>query len=132
VIEPFLTDQWYVKVAPLAEPAIEAVENGDIKFVPDNWKNTYFEWMRNIQDWCISRQIWWGHRIPAWYDDKGNIYVGESEAAIREKHNLPADYVLETRRRRFGYLVFVGVMAVLDIRLAGKTPEFKNIIRPAF
>ncbi len=95
VIEPFLTDQWYVKVAPLAEPAIAAVENGDIKFVPDNWKNTYFDWMRNINDWCISRQIWWGHRIPAWYDDKGNIYVGESEAAIREKHHLPADYVLK-------------------------------------
>lgn len=94
VIEPFLTDQWYVRVEPLAKPAIEAVENGDIKFVPDNWKNTYFEWMRNIQDWCISRQIWWGHRIPAWYDDQGNIYVGRSEQAIREQHNLPADYVL--------------------------------------
>ncbi len=95
VIEPFLTDQWYVKVAPLAAPAIAAVENGDIKFVPDNWKNTYFDWMRNINDWCISRQIWWGHRIPAWYDNKGNIYVGESEAAIREKHHLPADYFLK-------------------------------------
>ncbi len=88
VIEPFLTDQWYVKVEPLAKPAIEAVENGDIKFVPDNWKNTYFEWMRNIQDWCISRQIWWGHRIPAWYDEEGNIYVGRSEQEIREKHKL--------------------------------------------
>lgn len=95
VIEPFLTDQWYVKVAPLAKPAIEAVENGDIKFVPDNWKNTYFEWMRNIQDWCISRQIWWGHRIPAWYDEQGNIYVGRSEAEIRELHKLPADYPLK-------------------------------------
>ncbi|MDP2177606.1 valine--tRNA ligase [Methylicorpusculum sp.] len=95
VIEPFLTDQWYVKVAPLAKPAIEAVENGDIKFVPDNWKNTYFEWMRNIQDWCISRQIWWGHRIPALYDDKGNIYVGRSEQAIREQHKLPDDYPLK-------------------------------------
>ncbi len=95
VIEPLLTDQWYVKVAPLAEPAIAAVENGDIKFVPDNWKNTYYEWMRNIQDWCISRQIWWGHRIPAWYDELGNIYVGNSEAAIRAKHNLPADYPLK-------------------------------------
>ena len=95
VIEPLLTDQWYVKVGPLAEPAIAAVENGDIKFVPDNWKNTYFDWMRNIQDWCISRQIWWGHRIPAWYDELGNIYVGESEQAIREKHNLPADYALK-------------------------------------
>ncbi len=95
VIEPLLTDQWYVKIAPLAAPAIAAVENGDIKFVPDNWKNTYFEWMRNIQDWCISRQIWWGHRIPAWYDDKGNIYVGRTEQFIREQHHLPADYPLK-------------------------------------
>ncbi|WP_445372389.1 valine--tRNA ligase [Methylomonas sp. HW2-6] len=95
VIEPFLTNQWYVKIAPLAKPAIEAVETGAIKFVPDNWKNTYFEWMRNIQDWCISRQIWWGHRIPAWYDDKGNTYVGHSESEIRAKHGLAADYPLQ-------------------------------------
>ena len=95
VIEPLLTDQWYVKVAPLAEPAIAAVENGDIIFVPDNWKNSYFDWMRNIQDWCISRQIWWGHRIPAWYDELGNIYVGRNEQAVREQHKLPADYVLK-------------------------------------
>jgi len=94
VIEPYLTDQWYVKAAPLAKPAIDAVENGDIKFVPDNWKNTYFEWMRNIQDWCISRQIWWGHRIPAWYDEAGNVYVGRSESAVREQHQLDADYPL--------------------------------------
>ena len=94
VIEPFLTDQWYVKVDPLAKPAIEAVENGNIRFVPDNWKNTYYEWMRNIQDWCISRQIWWGHRIPAWYDEEGNVYVGRSEAEVREQHNLAADYPL--------------------------------------
>jgi len=95
VIEPYLTNQWYVKIAPLAGPAIEAVESGRVKFVPDNWKNTYFEWMRNIQDWCISRQIWWGHRIPAWYDEKGNIYVGRSEAEIRQKHNLSHDYTLK-------------------------------------
>jgi valyl-tRNA synthetase len=88
VIEPFLTDQWYVKIQPLAEPAIAAVENGDIRFVPDNWKNTYYEWMRNIQDWCISRQIWWGHRIPAWYDSQGNVYVGRNEAEVRRQHNL--------------------------------------------
>jgi len=94
VIEPFLTDQWYVKAAPLAKPAIEAVETGKIKFVPDNWKNTYFEWMRNIEDWCISRQIWWGHRIPAWYDEEGNVYVGRSEQEVREQHNLDADYAL--------------------------------------
>jgi len=94
VIEPFLTDQWYVKVAPLAKPAIEAVENGSIKFVPDNWKNTYFEWMNNIEDWCISRQIWWGHRIPAWYDEQGNVYVGYNIAEIRSKHSLADDYPL--------------------------------------
>ena len=94
VIEPYLTDQWYVKVEPLAKPAIEAVENGDIKFTPDNWKNTYFEWMNNIEDWCISRQIWWGHRIPAWYDDVGNIYVGYSVEEIREKNKLPDDFPL--------------------------------------
>ncbi len=88
VVEPFLTDQWFVKIAPLAEPAIRAVEDGSIKFVPDNWKNTYFEWMRNIQDWCISRQIWWGHRIPAWYDEAGNIYVGRTEIEVREKYGL--------------------------------------------
>ena len=94
VIEPFLTDQWYVKVGPLAKPAVEAVESGRIRFVPDNWKNTYFEWMRNIQDWCISRQIWWGHRIPAWYDEQGNIYVGRSEEEVRSRHQLGADYPL--------------------------------------
>jgi len=95
VIEPFLTDQWFVKIAPLAEPAIAAVENGDIKFIPDNWKKTYFEWMRNIQDWCISRQIWWGHRIPAWYDENGKIYVGNSEAHVRKKYQLPETLSLE-------------------------------------
>ena len=95
VIEPLLTDQWFVKVAPLAQPAIEAVESGAIRFVPDNWKNTYFEWMHNIQDWCISRQIWWGHRIPAWYDEAGNIYVGRSEAEVRERHGLAPELHLE-------------------------------------
>ena len=94
VVEPYLTDQWYVRIEPLAKPAIDAVEDGRIRFVPDNWKNTYFEWMRNIQDWCISRQLWWGHRIPAWYDDEGNIYVGRSEAEVRAKHGLGDDYPL--------------------------------------
>jgi valyl-tRNA synthetase len=94
VIEPFLTNQWYVKAAPLAKPAIEAVENGSIRFVPDNWKNTYYEWMNNIQDWCISRQIWWGHRIPAWYDEEDNIFVGRNEQEIRKRHNIPADVTL--------------------------------------
>ncbi|WP_006786010.1 valine--tRNA ligase [Thiorhodospira sibirica] len=91
VIEPFLTDQWYVRVAPLAEPAIKAVEDGRVRFVPDNWSKTYFEWMRHIEDWCISRQIWWGHRIPAWYDESGQVYVGHSEAEVRSAHGLPAE-----------------------------------------
>ena len=78
VIEPYMTDQWFVKVAPLAQPAIDAVKNGTIRFVPENWDKTYYNWMENIQDWCISRQIWWGHRIPAWYDRKGGIYVADS------------------------------------------------------
>ncbi|HSG58231.1 MAG TPA: valine--tRNA ligase [Woeseiaceae bacterium] len=91
VVEPYLTDQWYVKIEPLARPAIEAVETGRIRFVPENWSKTYFDWMYNIQDWCISRQLWWGHRIPAWYDDAGNVYVGYSEEDVREKHALGAD-----------------------------------------
>ena len=95
VVEPYLTDQWYVKIEPLAKPAIEAVENGEINFVPENWTKTYFEWMRNIEDWCISRQLWWGHRIPAWYDQHGGIYVGRSEEAIRKKHKLGIDYILK-------------------------------------
>jgi len=94
VIEPYLTNQWYVAVESLAKPAIEAVENGDIEFVPKNWENTYFAWMRDLQDWCISRQLWWGHRIPAWYDADGNIYVGHSDAAVREKYSLDADLAL--------------------------------------
>ena len=94
VIEPLLTDQWYVKAAPLAEPAIEAVRSGEIKFVPENWDKTYYNWMDNIQDWCISRQLWWGHRIPAWYDEHDNFYVGSDEAAVRAKHNLGDDVKL--------------------------------------
>ena len=94
VIEPYLTQQWYVDAKTLAGPAIEAVENGDIEFVPKQWENTYFAWMRDIQDWCISRQLWWGHRIPAWYDDDGKIYVGSDEASVREKHGLGDDVSL--------------------------------------
>jgi valyl-tRNA synthetase len=88
VIEPWLTDQWYVKTAQLAQPAIRAVEDGRIKFVPEQYQNMYFAWMRDIQDWCISRQLWWGHRIPAWYDADGHIYVGRSESEVRAKHKL--------------------------------------------
>jgi valyl-tRNA synthetase len=107
VIEPFLTDQWFVDLtretqddgrpgglAAITRPALESVANGDIRFIPGNWVNTYNQWLENIQDWCISRQIWWGHRIPAWYDDDGNVYVGENEAAVRARHRLGDDVAL--------------------------------------
>ncbi|HHW7546009.1 TPA: valine--tRNA ligase [Mannheimia haemolytica] len=94
-IEPMLTNQWYVSVKPLAEVATKAVEDGEIQFVPKQYENLYFSWMRDIQDWCISRQLWWGHRIPAWYDEQGNVYVARDEAEVRAKHNLPADLPLK-------------------------------------
>jgi valyl-tRNA synthetase len=95
IIEPLLTDQWYVKTEPLAKPAIDAVQNGSIQFIPENWSKTYFHWMENIQDWCISRQLWWGHRIPAWYDNQGYIYVGINEQDVRIKYKLDANVVLK-------------------------------------
>jgi valyl-tRNA synthetase len=88
VIEPLLTDQWFVKATALAGPAIEALKTQQLKFIPENWGKTYLQWLENIEDWCISRQLWWGHRIPAWYDEAGNYYVGQDEASIREKHQL--------------------------------------------
>jgi len=94
IIEPLLTDQWYVKTKPLAKPAIEAVRSGQITFSPNNWSKTYFHWMENIEDWCISRQLWWGHRIPAWYDNQGNIYVGLNEQDVRVKNNLDTTVTL--------------------------------------
>ncbi|MFO1351504.1 MAG: valine--tRNA ligase, partial [Gammaproteobacteria bacterium] len=94
VIEPYLTDQWYVKAKILAGPAIAAVKTGKIQFVPANWDKTYYEWMHNIQDWCISRQLWWGHRIPAWYDETGQIYVARSEAEARRRHGLGPEVTL--------------------------------------
>src|SRR6266853_442976 len=94
VLEPYLTDQWFVKIAALAAPAIAAVEQGRTRFVPENWARTYFEWMRNIKDWCVSRQLWWGHRIPAWYDGDNNIYVGRDEAEVRARHRIGAGVAL--------------------------------------
>lgn len=94
VVEPYLTFQWYVKSKPLAEPAIAAVKNGDIKFIPENWDKTYFQWMNNIEDWCISRQLWWGHRIPVWYDENGTAYVGHDEADVRKRNQLDASIQL--------------------------------------
>ncbi|MFM8355157.1 MAG: valine--tRNA ligase, partial [Gammaproteobacteria bacterium] len=103
VIEPLLTDQWFVRIQPLADPAIAAVEQGAIEFIPKHYENVYFAWMRNIQDWCISRQQWWGHRIPAWYAEDGSVYVGRSESEVRARHGLAPtlplrqdDDVLET------------------------------------
>ena len=128
VIEPYLTDQWYVKVAPLAREAIKCVEDGRIKFVPENWTKTYYEWMRNIQDWCISRQIWWGHRIPAWYDDQGNIYVARTEA----------DAHAQAKQRRGQHITLKQDEDVLDTWFSSalwpfstlgwpeRTPEFKT------
>lgn len=95
IIEPLLTDQWYVKTKPLAEPAIEAVKQGKIRFIPENWSKLYFHWMTHIEDWCISRQLWWGHRIPAWYDDEGHVYVGYSENDVRFKYKLGQDLILK-------------------------------------
>ena len=94
IIEPLMTDQWYVKIKPLADEAIKCVKEKEIKFVPENWEKTYFEWMNNIQDWCISRQLWWGHRIPAWYDEEKNIYVGKNEKNVREKYDIKDDVLL--------------------------------------
>ena len=94
VIEPYLTDQWFVKMDDLARRGLELVENGSVKFVPPNWINTYRHWMENIQDWCISRQLWWGHRIPAWFDAEGRCYVGRDEAEARAKNGLSDDVVL--------------------------------------
>jgi len=94
VIEPYLTDQWFVKMDGLAARGLELAEKGDVKFVPANWINTYRHWMENIQDWCISRQLWWGHRIPAWYDDEGNIYVGRTEDEVRARHGFAAGTTL--------------------------------------
>ncbi|HEX22549.1 MAG TPA: valine--tRNA ligase, partial [Chromatiales bacterium] len=126
VIEPLLTDQWYVRVAPLAEPAIKAVEDGDIRFIPDNWKNTYFEWMRNIEDWCISRQIWWGHRIPAWYDEQGGIYVGRSEAEVRKKHKLADDIILRQDEDVLDTWFSSALWPFSTLGWPEKTPELKT------
>ncbi len=125
IIEPWLTDQWYVSTKPLAEPAIAAVEDGRIQFVPKQYENMYFSWMRDIQDWCISRQLWWGHRIPAWYDESGKVYVGRDEAEVRAKHNLGPGRRAATGQRRTRHLVQLGPVDLLHARLAGtdRIPE---------
>jgi valyl-tRNA synthetase len=122
VIEPYLTDQWYVDAKTLAQPALKAVENGDTVFEPKHWEKTYFEWLRNIEPWCVSRQLWWGHRIPAWFGPDGHIFVEETEEeAIRRRHGaLWFGHRAEARRRRPRHLVQLGPVAVLDPGLARK------------
>ncbi len=94
ILEPYLTNQWFIRTKPLAEAAIAAAKNGEIEFTPEHWTKIYFQWLENIQDWCISRQLWWGHRIPAWYDEQGNVYVAETECAARERYNIPSHIML--------------------------------------
>ncbi|GEK51535.1 valine--tRNA ligase [Vreelandella venusta] len=126
VIEPFLTDQWFVAVEELAKPAIEAVENGDIQFVPKNYENMYFAWMRNLQDWCISRQLWWGHRIPAWYDAEGNVYVARSEQEAREKHGLAAEVTLTQDEDVLDTWFSSGLWTFGTLGWPEKTPELET------
>jgi valyl-tRNA synthetase len=125
VLEPWLTDQWYVRIAPLAAPAISAVEDGRIRFVPDNWGKTYFQWMRNIQDWCISRQLWWGHRIPAWYDADGNVYVARSEAdaAAQARAKLGRDVALTRDEDVLDTWFSSALWPFSTLGWPGKTPE---------
>ncbi|WP_150465681.1 valine--tRNA ligase [Francisella sp. SYW-2] len=123
ILEPYLTKQWFVKADVLAKPAIEAVEKGDVRFVPDNWKNTYFAWMRDIQDWCVSRQLWWGHRIPAWYDEAGNAYVGEDEADVRAKYNLAEDVTIKQDEDVFDTWFSSALWPFSTLGWPEKTPE---------
>lgn len=98
VIEPYLTQQWFMKMQPLAKPAIDAVKNGDMKFIPENWDKTFFQWMNNIEDWCISRQLWWGHRLPVWYDTNDQSYVGHDEIDVRKRYALSDDLTLNQEK----------------------------------
>ncbi|WP_110686482.1 valine--tRNA ligase [Salinicola aestuarinus] len=126
VIEPLLTDQWFVAVEELAKPAIAAVENGDIEFVPKNYENMYFAWMRELQDWCISRQLWWGHRIPAWYDADGNVYVARTEAEVRDKHGLADDVALSQDEDVLDTWFSSGLWTFGTLGWPEKTPELET------
>lgn len=125
IIEPMLTDQWYVDIKPLAEAASNAVKQGDVEFVPKNWENTFFAWMDNIQDWCISRQLWWGHRIPAWYDDAGNTYVGEDETMVRKKYSIDAHVKLTQDEDVLDTWFSSALWPFSTLGWPEKTPEFE-------
>ncbi|WJY14657.1 valine--tRNA ligase [Pectobacteriaceae bacterium CE90] len=125
VIEPMLTDQWYVRTAPLAKVAVEAVEDGQIQFVPKQYENMYFGWMRDIQDWCISRQLWWGHRIPAWYDAEGKIYVGRDEAEVRRENHIADDIVLMQDEDVLDTWFSSGLWTFSTLGWPEQTPELK-------
>ncbi|MCL6352406.1 valine--tRNA ligase [Pectobacterium polaris] len=125
VIEPMLTDQWYVRAAVLAKPAVEAVEDGRIQFVPKQYENMYFSWMRDIQDWCISRQLWWGHRIPAWYDANGKVYVGRTEAEVRSENNLADDVVLNQDEDVLDTWFSSGLWTFSTLGWPEQTPDLK-------
>jgi valyl-tRNA synthetase len=126
IIEPWLTDQWYVKTQQLAQPAIRAVEDGRIKFVPEQYQNMYFAWMRDIQDWCISRQLWWGHRIPAWYDNSGKVYVGRTEDEVRSRHKLNADVELRQDDDVLDTWFSSGLWTFSTLGWPENTPELKT------
>ena len=131
VIEPKLSYQWYVKTSEMAARANDAVNNGNIKFHPSNWDKTYFNWMNNIEDWCISRQIWWGHRIPAWYDNDGNVYVGEDETDVREQYNL-GELELRQDEDVLDTWFFIKPMAFASLGWPEKTDDFRSIFLPLF
>lgn len=126
VIEPYLTDQWYVRSSALAKPAIEVVENGELKFVPEHWNKTYFQWMNNIEDWCISRQLWWGHRIPVWYDEKGNHYAGENENHVRQKYQLSSNISLKQDEDVLDTWFSAALWPFSSLGWPENTPDFKT------
>lgn len=126
VIEPYLTQQWFMKMKSLAKPAIEAVEKGDIKFIPENWNKTYYQWLYNIEDWCISRQLWWGHRIPAWYDENGKIYVGLDEKDVRLRHEIPMSVPLLQDNDVLDTWFSSALWPFSTLGWPEETPEFKT------
>ncbi len=126
VIEPYLTEQWYMKMKPLAEPAIQAVKNGDVKFIPENWDKTYFQWLDNIEDWCISRQLWWGHRIPAWYDAEGNIYVGHNEKDVRSRYQISEAVSLQQDNDVLDTWVSASLWPFSTLGWPEQTPDLKT------